>query len=199
MKIPSSRGHRGFTLVELLVVIAIIAVLAAAGFAAANGAMTKAKNTTAKAMAMSLQESIKAFSTDYGYLPDLGSSGGAMDAQVKTDDSDGQELLRILLGKEDTTGATTNLQNPRGVKYLEVKEAKENSKRDGLSYASDQTSINGLFDPYGNPFVVVMDTDYNDTIEMSLGGQVKLNGRKVAVYSAGADRKVGTEDDIKTW
>jgi prepilin-type N-terminal cleavage/methylation domain-containing protein len=201
MKTSSARARRGFTLVELLVVIAIISVLAAAGFAAANGAMTKAKKTSAGATAISLQEAIKQFTNTYGYLPEVGNSGGAMDVQITTDNSDGQQLLRILLGKENPGGGGANatVQNTRGINFLEVKEAKENVKRDGLLYGSDKTSITGLYDPFGNPFVVVLDTDYNDTIEFNLGGPVKLNGRKVAVYSAGSDRKPGTKEDIKTW
>lgn len=200
MKIPTSRARRGFTLVELLVVIAIISVLAAAGFAAANGAMTRAKKASASATAVGLQEAIKQFTNTYGYLPEVGNSGGAMDVQVNTNNADGQELLRILLGKENPGGgANANVQNTRGINFFEVKEAKEGVKRDGLLYASDKTSILGLYDPFGNPFVVVLDTDYNDTIEFNLGGPVKLNGRKVAVYSAGSDRKAGTKEDIKTW
>ena len=46
MKNPTSRRRRGFTLIELLVVIAIIAVLAAAGFAAGNAAINRARKVT---------------------------------------------------------------------------------------------------------------------------------------------------------
>jgi prepilin-type N-terminal cleavage/methylation domain-containing protein len=201
MKIPHSRAPRGFTLVELLVVIAIIAVLAAAGFTAANAAMTKSKRTAAAATATSLQEAIKQFQNTYGYLPEVGNSGGAMDIQISSADTTGQELLRILMGQENPSGSSTggNVQNTKGIKFLEVREAKERTKRDGLLYASDKTTIVGLYDPFGNPYYVVLDTDYNDTIEFNLNGQVKLNGRVVAVYSAGPDRKTGTKDDIKTW
>lgn len=39
-----------------------------------------------------------------------------------------------------------------------------------------------------------------DRLRFSLGGkQITLDGSRVAVYSAGADKKLGTGDDIKTW
>jgi hypothetical protein len=31
------------------------------------------------------------------------------------------------------------------------------------------------------------------------GKRIKLNGRRVAVYSAGSDKKLGTDDDVMTW
>jgi hypothetical protein len=38
---------------------------------------------------------------------------------------------------------------------------------------------------------------YKDSIAGS--GTVELKGKRVAVYSAGCDRKLGTADDVKTW
>lgn len=201
MKTPPFRARRGFTLVELLVVIAIISVLAAAGFAAGNKAMNSARKTTAQAAASSLQQAVNSFYTDVGSLPEVGAGGGAQDSQVRTDGGDGVLLLQILLGKEPNVGggAGTQVQNTRGVKYLEVKEAKQGRRRDGLAYGNDQRSIIGLYDPWGTPYTVVLDSNYDDTLEFNLGGQVRLNGRRVAVYSPGADKALGTKEDVKTW
>jgi prepilin-type N-terminal cleavage/methylation domain-containing protein len=204
MKTPPSRARRGFTLVELLVVIAIIAVLAAAGFAAGNKAMNSARKTTAQASATSLQQAINSFYNDNGSLPDVGTGGGGgQDTQVRTDGGDGVLLLQVLLGKEPASGGGGGVggqvQNTRGVKYLEVKEAKQGRRRDGLAYGNDQRSIIGLYDPWGTPYTVVLDTSYDDTLEFNLGGPVRLNGRRVAVYSPGSDRNLGTKEDVKTW
>ncbi len=197
MKTRLHRARRGFTLIELLVVIAIIAVLAAAGFAAANAAMNKARATSAKATASSLQQAVEQFYNTYGSLPNVGNAGGNQDSEIETDGGDGVELLQILLGKETNTGANSGVQNPRGIKFLEVKDGK--GRRDGLAYSTDKTTVIGLYDPWGNPYNIVLDTDYNDTLEFTLDERERLNGKRVAVFSIGPDRNRGTKDDVKTW
>jgi hypothetical protein len=47
---------------------------------------------------------------------------------------------------------------------------------------------------------VVLDTTYEERVQVQLGsGTTTLNGRRVAVYSEGADKKAGGNDDVKTW
>ena len=188
MKTPLSKSRRGFTLVELLVVISIIVVLAAAGFGAGAVALNKANKVTSQATASALEMAINNFYNDYSALPDVGD-------RVKTDAGDGTKLLEILLGLEGETG---RVQNTRGNKYLPAKETKTRSK--GLLYSSSGRSVEGLFDAWGSPFTVELDINLEDRLRFSMGSrQVTLNGRKVAVYSPGADKKLGTEDDVKTW
>ncbi len=188
MKTPSVRRHSGFTLVELLVVIAIIVVLAAAGFGAGMMALNKAKVVTSKASASAISSAVNSFYSEYNALPDVGD-------RVRTDKGEGTKLLEILLGLEGDSG---KVQNPRNNKFLNVKETKKMS--DGLKYSSSGRSVEGLWDAWGNPFVVELDTQYEERMRFNLGGkQITLNGCKVAVYSAGPDKKEGTEDDIKTW
>lgn len=188
MKTPSIRRRSGFTLVELLVVIAIIVVLAAAGFGAGTIAMNRAKVVTSKASATAIVSAVNSFYTDYGALPDVGDS-------VKTDRGQGPKLLEILLGLEGKSG---KMQNPRGNKYLSVKETKTRSK--GLKYSSSGNSVEGLFDDWGNPFVVELDVTYEEKLRFNHGSRpVTLNGVRVAAYSAGADKQLGTDDDIKSW
>jgi len=188
MNHPSRRRHAGFTLVELLVVIAIIVVLAAAGFGAGTIAMNRAKQVTSRASATALETAVNQFYSEYGSLPDVGDT-------VKTDKGEGKRLLEILLGLEGDSG---KIQNPRNNKFLNVKEAKTRAK--GLLYSTSGRSVEGLYDDWGNPFVVELDVNYEERLRFNMGGkQVTLNGRRVAVYSAGGDKKLGTDDDIKTW
>ncbi|MCF7734581.1 MAG: prepilin-type N-terminal cleavage/methylation domain-containing protein [Akkermansiaceae bacterium] len=188
MKIPSIRRHSGFTLVELLVVIAIIVVLAAAGFGAGAIAMNRAREATTRASVVALEGAVNSFYSEYGALPDVGD-------KVKTDKGDGTKLLEILLGLEGDSG---KVQNPRNNKFLNVKETKTKAK--GLLYSRSGKSIEGLYDDWGNPLVVELDVNYEERLRFNHGSkQVILNGRRVAVYSAGVDQKYGTMDDIKTW
>jgi prepilin-type N-terminal cleavage/methylation domain-containing protein len=194
MKIPTVRRLKGFTLVELLVVIAIIAVLAAAGFAAGNAAIQKARKTTCLSTATAIETAVNNFYTEYGSMPKDGDS----DTTVKTDTDNA--FLKVLLGLEDTG---SSVLNTRAIKFLQVKEGK--AKKNGLIYSSNGSDVTGLFDPWGGAFNVMLDLDYDEkiTVEPAAGGSTTLNARRVAVWSNGADGVKGTggksADDVKTW
>lgn len=196
MKLSASRTSHGFTLVELLVVISIIAVLAAAGFSAGNAAIQKAKKITALATCTAIETSVNNFFTEYGYMPkDI-----SVDPTTPLNTKDDIEFLNVLLGLTETT---TPPLNTRAIKFLTVKEGKAN--KNGLMYSSDGKTITGLYDPWGGKYYVMLDGDYNDAIEVktAAGSSKKLNGRKVAVWSNGADAAkdaVGkVTDDVMTW
>jgi prepilin-type N-terminal cleavage/methylation domain-containing protein len=198
MKNPIPRRKHGFTLVELLVVIAIIAVLAGAGFAAGNAAIQKARRTTALATATSIEAAVNNFYTEYGTMP---KSGLSDDVVVNTKDD--LDFLRVLLGLNETANPPLNT---RAIKFLSVREGKGN--RNGLVYNPAGTNVTGLFDPWGGPYYIALDGDYDERIDsrvftpMAVTGP-NLNGRRVAVWSNGADAVSGTGgaagDDVKTW
>lgn len=191
MKTHSVRALRGFTLIELLVVIAIIAVLAGMGFSAGSSAIQKAKRTTCLAAATSIESAVANFYTEYGSMPNSGTS----DVTVKTNEAAGINLLKTLLGMD-------TVLNPRGIKFLSAKEGKAN--KNGLIYNTAGTDVTGMYDPWGGPFNVILDLDYNEKVAPapSAGGGATLNGRRAAVWSNGADG-VSTggkaTDDVKTW
>lgn len=194
MKNPSFRRKDGFTLVELLVVIAIIAVLAGAGFAAGNAAVQKAKKTTALATVVSLESAVNNFYTEYGSMPVTGDS----ETEYKTDKgANGIPVLTTLLGIE--TG--TSLLNPRMVKFLSVREGKNN--KNGIILNTTGTTVTGLFDPWGGPYKMMLDVNYDEKLTFTpTGGKaVNLNGRRVAAWSEGADYKDANlpGDDVISW
>ncbi len=190
MKIQSHPRPQGFTLVELLVVIAIIAILAAAGFSAGNAAVQKARKVTTLASATAIESAVNNFFTEYGSMP----VSGDADKTVKTDAGEGVTMLNTLLGNDATN-------NPRAIKFLNAKEGK--NKKNGLSFNGD--AVDGLYDSWGGPLNVRLDLDYDEKIAVAPkgGGNATLNGRRVAVWSDGADGfETGTgksADDVKTW
>ena len=181
---PTSRG---FTLVELLVVIAIIAVLAAAGFAGGNAAMNKARKVSAQSVATSIATGVEQFYNEYSALPSVGSAASSNpdpDPVYATDTADGVAILNILAGREST-------QNARKIRSFSAKEAKGGSAnpRDGATYDADN-NFTGLYDPWGEPYYIAIDTNYNDILLFTPDGDnsaVTLRGRKVAAYSLGVD------------
>ena len=200
MKTPTSRRQDGFTLVELLVVIAIIAVLAGAGFAAGNAAIQKAKKTTALATCTALESAVSNFYTEYGSMPTTSVGNGTTDDPPIKTKSD-LETLKVLLGLTETTNPPLN---GRAVKFLSVREGKGN--KNGLMYNASGSTVTGLFDPWGGSYYLAMDTNYDEKVEAQPAGATaakKLNGRRAAAWSNGADGagtatgKIG--DDVITW
>ena len=178
MKKPSEKSNRrGFTLIELLVVIAIIAVLAAAGFAGGVAAMNRAKRLTAQNAASSVALAVNNFYSDNTALPDPGTN--STDAEFDTKTGSGITLLEILAGVDSGD------QNAKKVRYLNVSEGKNG--RGGIEYSTDGKSIKGMYDPFGQPYYIMLDYDYDERLTVKPQGspQVILNGRRVAVYSLG--------------
>ncbi len=175
---------KGFTLIELLVVIAIIAVLASAGFAVGPAMMNRAKKVSAQATAISIANAVEQFYTEYSALPDPGSN--STDAAFTTTDS---ALLDILAGGTKPSSIT---QNPRKIRFLSVKEAKNGM--DGAVYSG--SSIDKILDPWGQPFTITLDYNYDEQLDVQVTGNPKLNGRRVAVHSLGV--KVPGEATART-
>jgi len=187
MKNPSKPfSRKGFTLVELLVVIAIIAVLASAGFSVGPAMMNRAKKLSAHATATNIANAVEQFYTEYSVLPDPGSNSA--EAQFATNVS---PLLDILAGGILTKSIE---QNPRKIRFLSVKEAKNGM--DGALYTG--TAISKILDPWGQPFYIRLDYDYDEKLKFTPQGstEVTLNGRRVAVYSLGV--KVPADSNAKT-
>ena len=196
MKKPTfHRPRRGFTLIELLVVIAIISVLAGAGFAAGAAALNRARKVTAQAAAIAVEKAVNSFYSEYGTLPIPAGGGRQIDTASDVD------FLRVLLGDEPE-GA--NMLNPRGIKFLTVKEGKTRGAEggtDGLVYSGN--TVRGMFDPWGNGYTVVLDTEFENrlTFQTPDGRSQTLNGRRVAVFSPGVPdgENVTGATLVKTW
>ena len=176
--------------------LAIIAVLASAGFAAGNAAIQKARKTTALSAATAIESAVNNFYTEYGFMPVDGDEDKVID--TKTD----IEFLKVLLGAEAESPPP---KNSRKVKFLSVREGK--GKKGGLQYSENGTTIEGLFDPWGGPYQVALDLDYDEKVKVKPKGtgstEKTLNGRRVAVWSDGADgASTGSgkvSDDVVTW
>lgn len=199
MKSPTNnRNPQGFTLVELLVVIVIIAVLATLGFSVGNGALQRARKVTAQSAAANVANAVEQFYSEYHLLPDP-ADGSTEDNNppYTTDSGDGITLLEILSGFEDE-------QNERKMRFLSVKES-DKGNRGGIVYNDSGDEIVGLFDPWGEPYYIVLDYDYDGRLEFTPSSaysyDAKLNNKRVAVYSLGTDSPSDAKrkDLVTTW
>lgn len=155
--------HGGFTLVELLVVVAIIAILAGILFGVIRVALLRADRAKAQAQIADIVNSIKSFYAEYSLWPCP--DNGTPD---KTYSSDQYKVLNMLRGADKTI-------NARGVVFLEV--------------PPDALQTNTYLDPWGNPYVIALDTDFDNRCRLTSTGQGSpsgvLTGRQIAVWSWG--------------
>ena len=138
-RLPRKTSALAFTLIELLVVIAIIAILAGLAFPAVQGAMGSAKKAQARNEVNQLAAAVKAYQLEYGRLPGSATADGPAPADFIT------------------TLTSSNSQNPRGIVFLEPKIAK--GQKNGLG-----TDGKTYYDPWGNPYTITLDYDYNNKI-----------------------------------
>ena len=174
--------RKNFTVIELLIVIGIIALLAALMFPVMQLVKNKAKALKAKSMATSICAAVDQYELDYGVIPyTIGNSDSQIDKSKATD----YDTMIAILAQQDYDSHTYKTKgNPRMVTYLNVPS----------TYGEK-----GYIDPWGNQFVILLDTNYDGKVTTS-GGQ-ELYG-KVFVYSYGQDfhDDGGSEEkDIVSW
>jgi prepilin-type N-terminal cleavage/methylation domain-containing protein len=200
-----SAAHRenemwcGFTLIELLVVITVIAVLLGLLFPVFRGVQERAKKLQARNDLTQIVTAVNAFSTEYGKypVPDGIDADGYTVGDTGTSSRDVFDALR---------GVTSSL-NPRRIAFINPPEVKDrNRPRSGVVPAP-----NGQFyDPWGRPYVLRMDTDYDGQIPNpytadSGAGPDRIRQGAIA-WSLGKDgvmggngRRFTGSDDVISW
>ncbi|GAA5494607.1 hypothetical protein Rhal01_00770 [Rubritalea halochordaticola] len=196
------RSRKGFTLVELLVVIAIIAALAAISIPGVNAIMRNARVTEGQKMAKDLVFSIESFEKDYDYLP-YPANESAPDSDTKYVLNLGGDLLNVLVGGEDEV-------NTKSTAYFNVRQT--DKKTNGLEYSGDKPVA--LWDPFGSPFEVLIDYDYDKELSpMEIhqkisrdrnGANLTIRGESAIAASPGANEDWNYSDwnenhAITTW
>ena len=228
--LPSSRRPRaGFTLIELLVVIAIIGILAGMLLPVLATVKQKAKIAQAKTDEQGFVTAIQGYDSIYGRLPvstpaqtaagtnDFTCGGvfrtptGTLQIGTLVSGSvvSNADVIAILMDITNTTVTTVNQNHQKNPQQHVILTAK----------MSGDTSLPGVGadlvyrDPWGNPYVITMDFNYDEMCEdalyslnaVSSGG---LNGLiqcpgdtanapnnwafrgKVIIWSAGPDGKI---------
>jgi len=205
---PNPRHRWAFTLVELLVVIAIIAVLMGLLFPAVGAAMRAAKKTQAKNDAIQISSAIRAYYAEYGKFPnDIAGSNGEVTAL-----GDLYKILRAKKGDSVVDGAQG--QNRRLIPFLEGKEAKPAGNASTATPPPNGapkggfTSNNLYVDPWGQPYGIVIDSNYDNELLKAgfpspINNLVPTDGLRtpVAVWSLGdpTDSKNAQLRSVVSW
>jgi len=219
---------RAFTLVELLTVIAIIGILAALLLTVFSSAVNSTKKAKAKMEMSELVTAIQGYDSAYARFPVSSAVlsmataaksdftyGGSLLAAYAADIGPGNytnnnsEVIAILMNLAtypdgSPTVNTNHLRNPQQTAFL-------NAHMSGDTQSPGVGTDLVYRDPWGNPYVITMDLNYDEVCEdafyksstVSAGG---LNGLllqpdgnyacrgKVMVWSAGPNKTIDPGD-----
>ena len=177
-----SPGSRGFTLIELLVVIAIIATLAGLLLPAVGKMKGKAKIKLAEKEVTELVAAIAQYQTTYSRFPTVqkaadedatfGLSHGAEPKYTKNLNSEVIAILRNvdIKGLDGTAFNLNSIRNPQKQNFL-------SAVRPSIDDASPGIDKDGIYrDPWGQPYVISFDLNYNGRCKDEIYGQEGTEG-----------------------
>ena len=101
-----------------------------------------------------------------------------------------QQVMNVL-GALDGPGNWAHQVNPRQINFLQ----------DGANVSRlvlDEETGDWL-DPWGSPYQIVMDTDFNWSCDIERTAYGRVEGVGMAVWSFGPDRESDTPDDVCSW
>jgi type II secretory pathway pseudopilin PulG len=177
-------------MLELLVVISIIAVLAAIATPVTGRVINQARKADCNQQMANILTAIKAYQLEYGHIP---IKSGAIEGTVlRTDSGDGRALMKCLIGENTTTFA-----NPKLILFYEP--TYTSSRRGGWDATMGSE---GLYDPWGNPFEILLDHNFDRTIDPTPldSGSTAPVRKDVLILSRGKDKDpAAVGDDLFSW
>lgn len=177
------------------VIFCFVLLLGGAGLYHHMQTYQKFRKSEAITYAKSIERAIIDFSQEYGGLYPVADS--ATEGDIDVTSAPGSATIRILAGKDS--------RNARGMDFLgDMKQAKMDKDGrwiGGVIYADSPGGGSfGVVDPWGNPYHIRMDTDFDGKVADPRSPSLPLVPGRVIVWSAGTDRDPATwEDNIKSW
>ena len=151
----ADRDEQAFTLLELMVVIVIIVVLAGLLFPAVQSILERAKKVQAKNDLTQIVTAVNAFYTEYGKYP--------LTSATSADTNYGTSTTNDKLFNELRNSGTVT-DNTRGIVFMSPPNVKDSTNpKSGI--AGTGSNAGQYFDPWGSPYFVRLDTDYDNQLD----------------------------------
>jgi prepilin-type N-terminal cleavage/methylation domain-containing protein len=193
------RPQRAFTLIELLVVIAIIGILMGLLVPSLFTIYERARKTQAKNDLTQIITAVNAFYTEYGKYP-LATG----DAFITATSSPSNADLFYTLRAQPVGLNAGNVANPRQIVYISPRVFGTIPARSGIG------SDGHFYDPWGTPYRVAIDGNYDNQITPNPYGDNTGAGpsplpQGVIAWSLGKDQTPGNggaftgSDDVISW
>ena len=190
-ELPASPDMWLRTLGGLVLAIVFAALLAGLLFPAVSGPDVDRRKAEAKRQTTDLTNALKYYMIEYGKWPPITGDGLFLDEKRQG------QLMRILRAQEVPN-------NPRRVIFFECKAATE---RSGKYFGGLHPKTSVLLDPWGHPYRIALDADYDDTIANPYPDDPLIQTGFI-VWSPGKDGQQGApanprtskgSDDILSW
>jgi len=183
------RRVRGFSLVEILAVVAVIAILTALLMPAVANLLDKAEQAKIRTEVNLIATAINRYFQETGDLPASGDHGGCQSGWIDRDRVNANtrrgELRRLEYLYQQLTDPAAN---PVGKVFLEMP----------LTPVEDDWGVayQVVADPYGNPYMVIMDCTGNNAIGASRG--IPAIVRSLGKDGRLQDDNIAGKDDISS-
>jgi type II secretory pathway pseudopilin PulG len=96
-----------------------------------------------------------------------------------------------ILSAEDGEGNENHRSNPSRINFVDL--VADGAQRPPLNKDGE------LVDPWGSPYQMVFDSDYNSICSMENSRYGQIIGEGFIIWSKGPDRRTHTEDDLVSW
>ncbi|MCE9612376.1 MAG: hypothetical protein K8R23_19425 [Chthoniobacter sp.] len=176
---------------SLLITFVVLAILGVLLFPAISDHLEPGPKVPARMDSANLTTALRAYLAEYGQWPAFTGDGLFLD-EVRN-----AQLLHTLCAKDDAS-------NPRKILFFEGRNA---DKSRGKYRKGFNPETGAYIDPWGNPYRLVLDSDYDGQIANPYVDDPPI-GARVIVWSPGKDGRLGApgnprarqgSDDVVSW
>jgi type II secretory pathway pseudopilin PulG len=185
---PASCGRAGLAWPEVLFVLSVLLLAASLIIPAALELDARRRSKMAYAEMRTLLESVRRYNLEYRVwpLPRLPDRGDARFGFIEANAG----VMRILLAQPGE-GNTLGRANPNGIDFVALIGGTDAPVR-----LDDRGEV---IDPWGNPYQIVLDANYDNVVTVPDSGYGSVPGAGVVVWSYGPDGRPETLDDLTSW